>query len=660
MIDIAKHDGRHSPQDAWAIRLHASLRSAAARGEEDLADEIMDCGGEGDLELQLFLDAVPDLVRMPIALDAAIEVVLRSMLARGIAPAEACEVLASNYPHLAPAIRRAHELAEVMRGTKSLADAFRQPRRVALPCSVGPPLADGRPRYRLHELVGAGSQGSVYLAQDLAFTDPAKPAWVAAKIVAHGEHVSDFLAEAHRARRVAHEFVVRVLDCFQDPDGEAWIVTEYVRGGALESWVEGCASRSSPRESARLAVSIARGVQAVHSTGVLHRDLKPSNILMTEAGVPKIGDFGIATGQVRCAPDRLGSLAFAAPEQFDSRTGEVTVAADVYAVGGILLWLLTGCYPNRAACDGFRSPARAPDPHHRRNRPARQRIDADLKAIIDRALAPIPSGRYGSADALANDLEAWLRGDVLAWRKPGIIRRARLATKRSPRSAAVVFGSLGVGLAATMFAGHSIGRAEAARAAAALQQAEVQIADQQNRARLGDNAVRLLSNYLRLGTSNSLPDNWIPALTFVEALLGPAYTEHDNAGTPVWESRIRATRAELEYERAAGRGDHHLNLVKEHALCLWLIRSGEHREAAARLASLATRIEGLLNNATDPWLIELGVLTECARALEALESTSTAAAAREHLNQARLSADRLPRSPTYVNGLLRFVDSRLQ
>ncbi|MBL8758055.1 MAG: serine/threonine protein kinase [Phycisphaerae bacterium] len=454
-------------------------------GPEDLAD-LIDADGRARLErgfevtIGRYLRGEPRIADWPVPLDAAIDFALRWLVSKGLPEADAIARLKSHHPRFAQAIDAAREVGhalELTRMPSGLAGPAAAAPPLTLPCDVGPLSLMGKARYKLVRKLGAGAQGTAYLAEDRQLSAHGQPAWVCLKMLAPppsppppppspspspspspaaGTTGTDASSrseagEATKARRISHPSVVRVLDrgVFH---GREYIVYELVAGRGLSDWLAARGRRITPREAARLIIDVARGVQAAHAAGVVHRDLKPDNILITRAGEPKITDFGAAAlvdrtalGTVADGSGPIGNLAFMAPEQFWMSKHAVAPTADIYALGGLLWWLITDDLPNGSTEDEVRrrhaglagnAPSTPPPPAPAA--PRRAGLDRDLLAICRRAMAPSVHERYASADSLAADLEAWLDHRPILWTRPPWSRVALLAVRRQPILAALI------------------------------------------------------------------------------------------------------------------------------------------------------------------------------------------------------------------------------
>jgi serine/threonine protein kinase len=191
-----------------------------------------------------------------------------------------------------------------------------------------------------------------------------------------------------------------------------WYAMQLIDGVHLDEYVRDHAV--SPVEKLRLFQDICDGLQAAHERGVIHRDLKPSNILVSPDGRPRLLDFGLAA-VLRNEPSSsvprrevVGNLLHMAPEQAKGDPAGVTTRADVYALGVILYHMLTARHPRefdgQRRADLERAAAEPPCAASQ----AGVRLDADLCAILDKALAMDPAGRYPNAGAMTEDLDNYL------------------------------------------------------------------------------------------------------------------------------------------------------------------------------------------------------------------------------------------------------------
>ena len=268
--------------------------------------------------------------------------------------------------------------------------------------------------YELLREVGRGGMGVVYQARQKSLRR-----MVALKII-HGcalaspEQVRRFAAEAQAAASLRHTNIVRVLDSGQ-VEGIPYLAMDYIEGTSLAQVL---ASRSLDRETAvRYLCAIARAVDYLHRQGIIHRDLKPSNILLDAEGQPIVTDFGLA--KLLCDDSHLtqsgiaaGTPSYMAPEQAAGQTSHVTPLCDVYSLGAVVYELLTGRPPFQAetAIDLLIQVLEREPPAPRQ---LDRTIPRTLSMICLKCLEKDPANRYPSAAALADDLEHYLKGDVV-------------------------------------------------------------------------------------------------------------------------------------------------------------------------------------------------------------------------------------------------------
>jgi eukaryotic-like serine/threonine-protein kinase len=349
------------------------------------------------------------------------------------------------------ALLEAAEASDVMFGeddqvrTRLLRRAFSREAPLDAGREIGP--------YRLLAPLGVGGMGAVYLAER---ADGQFEQRVAIKLVNHSrvhgsQMIERFLRERQILARLQHPNIARLLDGGVTGDGWPYLVMEYIDGVPLTSH---CEARSLPVDGCiQLMQDVGRAVQYAHRNLVVHRDLKPSNILVTDNGIPKLLDFGIARlledgldAELTMTGGGMMTPGYAAPEQL--RGEPITTAADVYALGVLLVKLLTGHRPQGE--DDVPS----------------GRLPVDLDRISRMALRDEPERRYESVQAFVDDLQRYresrpvaARPDTLGYRTRKFIARNRAAVA----AAVLVTVALAGGLGAALWQA-DIARTEAARA----------------------------------------------------------------------------------------------------------------------------------------------------------------------------------------------------
>jgi hypothetical protein len=656
----------HTSQDAATIvaglyisesdpAMRRILEATGARSDHELADVI-----EADARERLhkalpnslarYLDAIPTLTGLRIALDAAIEFAIRAAVHAGTPEADAVRALAAAHPNLREAIETAFALSEGLASTTTLARSAGRPAPLTVPGDFGPRMPDGRRRFDIRQRLGVGAQGEVYLAADRQLSEPDRPAWVAIKRmrpVLNVDAASQAAAEARKARRISHPNVVRVFDRATDEAGMDYILYEHIDDGDLAQWFAKRAEPLPPRHAAQLIAQICRGVHAAHLAGVVHCDLKPSNVLLTKDGVPKVADFGVAAA-VRSDAGRIpdatpvGNLAFTAPEQFRGEDGAQAIPADVYALGGLLYFLLVGKAPNGD------TPAQVSARHNRPDTPApspralRPEVDPDLDAICRRALAPVPAHRYASAHALAEDLDAWLTARPIEWRNPSRARRLALLLRRQPAlvgAGALLVFTLIAGASATVYfamRGREQLLTERLIATQALQsQTEAAV----TRARQD------LASTLRVVRSQNKGGftlDWFPPLTILESMAGPLLFGASLPGEAVdlWSGRVLKVQEMLKQANEQGRGADFESLLWRDALAFWALRAGDFVSAESALNENDPHWDHLLDEG-DSWTLMRRGMRACALIQRHSASANSGPLSDEHKAEVAVAADTL-------------------
>ncbi len=404
------------------------------------------------LTLEEFRQAIPWIHRSEDALDAAIEASIDTACLEHDSLDAMTAAMLRLHPDIATSIRRSTLLQASMVGLHPKGGP-KEHALFTLPCDFGPNGVLDAPRYELRDLIGVGGQGAVFRAVDRLFSDPMAPTFVAVKVFHRSESDACLFDEriardeAIRSARITHPGVIRAIDHGVHQNQYAYAVFDLVEGKPLDLWVEH-REHFDIRTAVRLMISVAEAVEAAHAFGVIHRDLKPSNILIDHRERPRITDFGIARtcGIPLDSKGRYtsrGSLAFMSPEHFACQPESNAPTTDIYGLGGLLYWLLTGNLPN-----GSDIPAAVYRLERERDEPRKypSRVPAALQVICERALSHSPVHRYRSATSFAEDLESWLNNRPLRWTDPSLGTRGRLFVVRNRSAvAAMMAGMLAFG-----------------------------------------------------------------------------------------------------------------------------------------------------------------------------------------------------------------------
>lgn len=286
--------------------------------------------------------------------------------------------------------------------------------------------------YVVVKILGQGAGGQTYLAERVHTRAP-----VALKILKPRTSDERSIRRAWRELEILQQLrlpnVPRLLD-FGPHEHSLFIATEYIEGSSLDRVFAQAPpeTRAQLREPVQLLANIARAVQQLHERGVIHRDLKPSNIMITADRSPFIIDFGISALQtadhnltLTAEGDPIGTPSYMPPEQARGERNSMSIRSDVYSLGAIGYWLLTGRTPHDLNGMTLHSaihkvgwePPRSP-------REIKPDMPPKLAAVLAKACNADPSRRYASAIDFAVDLAAWLDGKPVSASPPTLWQRA--------------------------------------------------------------------------------------------------------------------------------------------------------------------------------------------------------------------------------------------
>jgi hypothetical protein len=337
-------------------------------------------------------------------------------------------------------------------------DSSRQGRDAAEPPEITLPAleSDDAPRRWGHlerlERIGSGGFGGVFRAWE-----PSLQRHVALKLESRSRsgsqqtdaHVSQFLAEGRRLARVRHPNLVSVYGA-EEHDGRAGIWMELIEGLTLKQLVQ----RQGPfhdREAALIVADVCRALCAIHRAGIIHRDVSANNVMRETGGRIVLMDLGLGIEANEAHPPApesvVGTPSYIAPEVLDG--GPATAVSDLYALGVLLFFLLTGTYP--FATDSLEDIVRAhAERRYRLVHELRPDLPAAIAQLLDRATAADPAQRYRSAAEMETALAVATRADAsagpaLEGGEPARASRSRVALLAGGGLAVVAVTGLALG-----------------------------------------------------------------------------------------------------------------------------------------------------------------------------------------------------------------------
>ncbi|SFE79629.1 protein kinase domain-containing protein [Succiniclasticum ruminis] len=258
-------------------------------------------------------------------------------------------------------------------------------------------------RYEILKSVGFGGMAEVYLAKDVLLDRKIAVKVLRKKFLDNKNQLEQFKREARSAARLIHPSIVTIYDVCDEGD-ISYILMEYVEGVSLKAFEEQN-GRMDPGLAVALTAQLASALDHAHKHNIIHCDIKPQNIVLTEAMVPKIVDFGISrivsNETMAFTASVVGSVHYFSPEQAQGLA--VTAQSDIYSLGIVFYEMLTGKVP----FDGNNAVSVARKQVEEQAQPLKaywpEAPDA-LQEIIDKALAKNLQDRYATAEDMKNDL----------------------------------------------------------------------------------------------------------------------------------------------------------------------------------------------------------------------------------------------------------------
>ncbi|MCA9249128.1 MAG: serine/threonine protein kinase, partial [Planctomycetales bacterium] len=228
-----------------------------------------------------------------------------------------------------------------------------QPSQPKVESGREPPTLETLPneigKYRVISLLGSGGHADVYRAVHPTLEQEVVIKRSRRHLASGSRELEQWITEGRLMAELDHANLVRVLDC--DVDGQRpFLAMQYVVGRNLDQFAAN--RRLDADLAAGIVAKIARAVQYAHGRGVLHLDIKPANVVIDEADEPRLIDFGLGRfndawriGPLEENPGLAGTMQYMAPEQARSESSLIGAHSDVFALGGLLFFLLTGAPP---------------------------------------------------------------------------------------------------------------------------------------------------------------------------------------------------------------------------------------------------------------------------------------------------------------------------
>jgi len=262
--------------------------------------------------------------------------------------------------------------------------------------------------YKIIEKLGEGGMGVVYKAQDTKLGRIVALKFLPKHLLCDSEAKTRFAHEAKAASALNHPNITTIYE-IDEVEGECFICMEYVEGKSIKELIK--EKTSSIEEILKITIQIAEGLNAAHRKGIVHRDIKSDNIMLTEEGLVKIMDFGLAklkgVSKLTKTGTTLGTMQYMSPEQ--AQGIEVDQRSDIFSFGVVLYEMLTGQLPFKGEHEAailYSIVNETPEPLAR----YKANVPEGLQRIVDKALEKNREMRYQQIDELRADLKKLSKG----------------------------------------------------------------------------------------------------------------------------------------------------------------------------------------------------------------------------------------------------------
>jgi len=296
--------------------------------------------------------------------------------------------------------------------------------------------------YRVLSEIGRGGMGIVYKAEDIRLHRPVALKFLSQELTRDFDAKQRFIQEARAASSLDHPNICTIYDIDESADGRLFLGMAYYEGEPLNHRL--LRGALDPVAAIDIAKQVASGLAKAHEAGIVHRDIKPANLFVTQEGLVKILDFGVAklVGQVGLTRTDavLGTLAYMAPEQRHGR--EADARTDLWSLGIVLCEMLTGQLPF-ADVPAPGSPGSGKSETEKAIRLVHGAASSGLERVVLRAIQQDPRNRYQSTQEFIRDLEA-TSGALKQPTRP--VRLNRPVTMQAALGALVALLLAGVGL----------------------------------------------------------------------------------------------------------------------------------------------------------------------------------------------------------------------